>query len=93
MNWDRTPKNALQSNDLPTEFIKWRDIAADRNQWRAICDSKMPNATKETPTSSRQDIWGELKSSQVKLLITNYSFALSKEQQRSQKQELFVIMV
>jgi hypothetical protein len=26
----------------------------------AICGSKMPSATKETPTSSRQDIWAEL---------------------------------
>jgi hypothetical protein len=49
-------KKALQSNDLPTEFVKWREMAADRNQWRAICDSKMPSATKETPTSSRHDI-------------------------------------
>jgi hypothetical protein len=36
-------------------------MAADRNQWRAICGSKMPSATKETPTSSRQNIWAELR--------------------------------
>jgi hypothetical protein len=41
-------KKALQSNDLPTEFVKWREMAADRNQWRAICGSKIPSATKET---------------------------------------------
>jgi hypothetical protein len=56
MKWGRTLKKALQSFDLPTEFVKWRKMAADRNQWRAICGSKMPSATKETPTSSRQDI-------------------------------------
>jgi hypothetical protein len=50
MNWGRTLKQALQSNDLPTEFVKWREMAADRNQWRAVCGSKMPSATKETPT-------------------------------------------
>jgi hypothetical protein len=60
MNWGRTSKKALQSNDLRTEFSEWREIAADRNQWRAICGSKMPGATKETPTSSRQDIWAEV---------------------------------
>jgi hypothetical protein len=48
-------KKALQSNDLPTEFAKWREMAADRNQWRAVCGSKMPSATKETPTSSTHD--------------------------------------
>jgi hypothetical protein len=32
-------------------------MAADQYQWRAVCGSKMPNATKETPTSERQDIW------------------------------------
>jgi hypothetical protein len=37
-------------------FVKWHEMAADRNQWRAICGSKMPIATKETPTSSRQNI-------------------------------------
>jgi hypothetical protein len=61
MNWGRTLKKALLSNDLPTEFVKWREMAADRNQWRAICGSKMPIATKETPTSSRQDIWAKLR--------------------------------
>jgi hypothetical protein len=60
MNWGRTLKKALLSNDLPTEFVEWREMAADRNQWRAICGSKLPSATKETPTFSRQDIWAEL---------------------------------
>jgi hypothetical protein len=54
-------KKALQSNDIPTEFVKWREMAADRNQWRAVCGSKMPSATKETPKSSRQDIWTKLR--------------------------------
>jgi hypothetical protein len=60
MNWGRTLKKALLSNDLPTEFAKWREIA-DRNQWRAVCGSKMPIATKQTPTSSRQDTRAELR--------------------------------
>jgi hypothetical protein len=47
MNWGRALKMALLSFDLPTEFAKWRKIAADRNQWRAVCGSKMPSATKE----------------------------------------------
>jgi hypothetical protein len=48
-NWGRALKKALQSYDLPTELAKWREMAADRNQWRAICGSKTPNATEETP--------------------------------------------
>jgi hypothetical protein len=32
----RSLKKALHSNDLPTEFVKWREKAADRNQWRAF---------------------------------------------------------
>jgi hypothetical protein len=57
MNWSRTLKKALLSNDLPTEFVKLREMAADRNQWSAICDSKTPITTKEKSTSSRHDIW------------------------------------
>jgi hypothetical protein len=53
MNWGRTLKNALHSYDLPSEFVKWREMVADRNQWPAVCGFKMPSATKETPTSSR----------------------------------------
>jgi hypothetical protein len=37
---------ALMSNDLPTEFIKWRKMAADRNQWHTICSSKTPSQVK-----------------------------------------------
>jgi hypothetical protein len=61
LNWGRALKKALQSYDLPTKLVKWREMAADRNQWRAVCGSKIPSATKETPTSSRQDIWAELR--------------------------------
>jgi hypothetical protein len=61
MNWGRTLKMALQSYDLPTEFVKWREMAADKNKWRAICGFKTPSTTKETPTSSRQDIWAKLR--------------------------------
>jgi hypothetical protein len=49
-------EKALQSNDLSIEFAKWRAMAADRSQWRAICGSKTPSTSKETSTSSRSDI-------------------------------------
>jgi hypothetical protein len=39
MNWGRFLKKALLNNVLPTEFAEWREIAADRNQWGAICGS------------------------------------------------------
>jgi hypothetical protein len=51
MKWGRALKKALMSNDLPTDFAKWREITADRNQMRAVCGSKMPIAAKETPAS------------------------------------------
>jgi hypothetical protein len=56
---DESPKKALQRNGLPTEFVKWREIAADRNQWRAVFGSKILNAKKDLPTTSRQIIWAE----------------------------------
>jgi hypothetical protein len=46
MNWGRTLKKELFGNDLSTEFAKWREIAADRNQWRAVNGSKIPSASK-----------------------------------------------
>jgi hypothetical protein len=49
---------ALQNYELPTDFFQ---MAADRNQWRAVFGSKMPSATKEKSTSPRQDIWAELR--------------------------------
>jgi hypothetical protein len=42
-------EKALLRNDLPTKFVKWREIAADQNQWRAIWGMNMPSATKKTP--------------------------------------------
>jgi hypothetical protein len=61
MNWVQALKTALQSYDHPTEFVEWREMAADRNRWRAVCGSKMSSATKETPTSQRQEILAELR--------------------------------
>jgi hypothetical protein len=52
MNWGRTLKKALQNYGLPTEFAKRREMAADRNQWRAICGSKIPSATKSEKTNT-----------------------------------------
>jgi hypothetical protein len=37
------------------------EIAADRNQWRDVCDFKIWKAKIETPTSSRRGIWAELR--------------------------------
>ena len=62
MNWGRTLKKALLRNDLPSEFVKWRDIAADRSQWRVICGSSGTSGTQQTPdTTSRQAIWDKLR--------------------------------
>jgi hypothetical protein len=61
MKWGRNLKKALLCNHLSAAFFKRREITADRNQWRTVCGSVGPSATKETPTSSRQDIWAELR--------------------------------
>jgi hypothetical protein len=58
MNWGRTLKKAILSNDLATEFLN--GVGLRRDQLRAVCGSEGPSATKETPASSRQDIWAEL---------------------------------
>jgi hypothetical protein len=46
-------KKGDYENNLPSEVVKWCEIAADRNQWRSVCGFKILSATKETPTSSR----------------------------------------
>jgi hypothetical protein len=89
MNWGLILKKTFQSYDLRTEFTKWREILAGRIQWRAVCGSKMPIATKETPTSSRQDIWAELRYETAPSLVQELSrkFQISKriEQKRERK--------
>jgi hypothetical protein len=79
-------KKALLSNDLPTEIIKWRKMAADRNRWRAICGSKTPNTTKETPTSSRQDIWAKLRYGNVPSLVQKLTRKTQMSGQDEQKE-------
>jgi hypothetical protein len=54
-------EKGLLSYDLPTEFFKWCEIAADRSQWRAVCGLKCQAQLKEIPTSPREDIWAELR--------------------------------
>jgi hypothetical protein len=41
-------KKAILGNDLQIKFIKWREISADRNQWRAVCGSDMPSQVKSS---------------------------------------------
>jgi hypothetical protein len=45
----QTLQKELLSNDLPSEFVQWRWIAAVRYLLRAVCGSKWPSATKEIP--------------------------------------------
>jgi hypothetical protein len=39
MTWGQTLKKALICNGLLSEFTKWRELAANRDQWRVICGS------------------------------------------------------
>jgi hypothetical protein len=90
MNWGRPLKKALQSNDLPTEFVKWLEIAVDQNQWRAVCGSKMPSAKKETPTSLRQDIWAELRYGTVPSRVQKLTrtFQISKQNKQKERTKI-----
>jgi hypothetical protein len=46
MHLGRTLKTTILGNEIPIEFVKLREIAADRNKWGAVCESKGPTATK-----------------------------------------------
>jgi hypothetical protein len=84
--WGRTLKKALQSYGLQIGFVKWREMAADWNQWCAICGSKMPSATKETPLSSRQDIWTEHRYGTVPSWVQKLKRKLQMSKQNEQKE-------
>jgi hypothetical protein len=79
-------EKALQSNDPPTVFVKWREMAADRNQWRAICSSKTPSTTIETPISSRQDIWAKIRYGNVPSWVQKLTRKLQMSKQDEQKE-------
>jgi hypothetical protein len=75
----------LVSYDLPSEFVRWREIAHERNRRRTICVSELSSATKETPINYRQDPHeyknnyseitdGELKPTRKWLKILNSQF-------------------
>ena len=59
MTWGRTLKKALQRNSLPTDFSKWRELAADRGQWRAICGAK--SKEQQLTETSQQSTWTRLR--------------------------------
>lgn len=40
MNFGHTLKKALEYKNLPTEFIKWSKIAAEKDLWRSFCSIK-----------------------------------------------------
>jgi hypothetical protein len=52
----RTFKKVLYSNDTQTEFFKWRDIAPDCNEERAICGSKGTSRNKRDSKHLQKDI-------------------------------------
>lgn len=62
MTWGRTLKKALLCNGLSSEFTKWRELAANRDQWRVICGSTSRHTkNKAQLITSRQAIWTELR--------------------------------
>jgi hypothetical protein len=67
-------------------LIKWREMATDRNQWRAVRGSKTPSATKETPISSRQDIWAKLRYGNVPSRAQKLTRKLQMSKQNEQEE-------
>lgn len=62
MTWGRTLKKALRSKDLPTEFVEWCKLAADRDRWRLVCGGSSKQPTTSAPSArNRQAIWAELR--------------------------------
>jgi hypothetical protein len=61
-------------------------MAADRNQWQAICVSKTPSTTKETPTSSRQDIWAKLRYRNIPSRVQKLPRKIQISKQNEQKE-------
>ncbi len=59
MRWGRTLKKALSSNELPTDFAAWHQLAADRCTWRQFCGGSASPTT--NVTKDRQAIWAELR--------------------------------
>jgi hypothetical protein len=57
----------------------------DRNQWRTICGSKISSATKETPTSSRQDIRAELRYGTIPSWVQKLTRELQMSKQNEQR--------
>ena len=58
----RTLKKALLCNGLSSELTKWRELAANRDQWRVICGSTSRHTKNEAQLiTSRQAIWTELR--------------------------------
>jgi hypothetical protein len=76
MIWKYIQKKPLLGNKVPSDFLKLSEVTADRRQLRAVCSSNDPSATKESPTSSRQDIRAELRRgpepSEVQKLTRNF---------------------
>jgi hypothetical protein len=55
-----------------------------------ICGSKMPSATKETPTSSRRDIWAKLRYGTVTSWVQKLArkFQMSKQNEQKERTKI-----
>jgi hypothetical protein len=62
-------------------------VATDRNQWRVICGFEIPIVTKETPTSSRQDIWAELRYGTEASYVQNFMEIPDKQMKQTIKEK------
>ena len=59
MTWGRTPNKAPRAAGVSSTFTKWRDLAAYRDQWRALCGAKA-RGTVHAPPKHPCDIWAQV---------------------------------
>ena len=59
MAWGQALNKAIQAAGVPSTFTKWRDLAANRDQWRVLCGAKARGTVHTAPKHPR-DIWAQV---------------------------------
>jgi hypothetical protein len=87
MNFCRTLKKAFLSYHLPSEFVQWREIEADRNQWRALWGSKTQQMRHRSPPdkTSGLSLDTALNPQRLKKLVEKFRWANERNKEREKK--------
>ena len=79
MTWGRTLKKALQRNSLPTDFSKWRELAADRGYLRGQINGTTTHRNELTKHLDKTTDW------KWPLLRNLHTFSPTDESRRSNR--------